>query len=69
MSASEEMMAILQNVWTKLQGLPQAHPLTQTAFFIIALFFLTFIVLIVTGCVYGRCGCCSAGTRNRVSAV
>lgn len=32
-------MGILQNVWTKLQTLPQAHPLTQTAFLIILLFF------------------------------
>ncbi|XP_043091692.1 small integral membrane protein 5 [Puntigrus tetrazona] len=69
MSASDEAMEILQNVWTKLQALPQAHPFTQTAFLIILLFFLTFIALFVTGCVYGRCGCCASSTKNRVSAV
>ncbi|XP_059406525.1 small integral membrane protein 5 [Carassius carassius] len=69
MSASEEITGILQNVWTKLQALPQAHPLTQTAFLILLLFFLTFVALIVTGCVYGRCGCCTTVSKNRVSAV
>ncbi|XP_056106961.1 small integral membrane protein 5 [Rhinichthys klamathensis goyatoka] len=69
MGASEDMMGILQSVWTKLQALPQEHPLTQTAFVIILLFFLTFIALIVTGCVYGCCGCCTGGSRNKVSAV
>ncbi|KAK7168366.1 hypothetical protein R3I94_002428 [Phoxinus phoxinus] len=69
MGASEDVMGILQGVWTKLQALPQEHPLTQTAFVIILLFFLTFIALIVIGCVYGCCGCCTGGSRNKVSAV
>ncbi|XP_057202039.1 small integral membrane protein 5 [Triplophysa rosa] len=68
MSASDEIMKTLHSIWSKLQGLSQDHPLIQAAFLIIILFFLTFIALFVTGCVYGRCGCCQS-TRNKVSAV
>ncbi|NP_001156477.1 small integral membrane protein 5 isoform X1 [Danio rerio] len=67
MSTSQDIMGLLQNVWTKLQALPQDHPLTQAAFSIIVLFFLTFLTMVVAGCVYGCCGCCSPGTKKRVS--
>lgn len=39
MSASDEMMKTLHNIWSKLQGLTQDHPLMQGAFVIIILFF------------------------------
>ncbi|TRY66288.1 hypothetical protein DNTS_023461 [Danionella cerebrum] len=69
MSTSEAMVEILQNIWSKLQAFPQEHPLTQAAFIIIILFSLTFIIMLVVGCVYSCCGCCVQGTRNRVSSL
>lgn len=68
MSASDEMMKVLQQIWSKLQGFSQDHPLMQAAFLIMVLFFLTFITMMMIGCLYGRCGCCQ-GTRNRVSVI
>ncbi|XP_051571649.1 small integral membrane protein 5 [Myxocyprinus asiaticus] len=68
MSASDDIMRILRHIWTRLQGLSQDHPLMQVAFLVILLFFLTFIALVIIGCVYGRCGCCK-GTRNKVSSI
>ncbi|XP_065119146.1 small integral membrane protein 5 [Paramisgurnus dabryanus] len=68
MSASDEMMKVLQQIWSKLQAFSQDHPLMQAAFLIMVLFFLTFITMMMIGCLYGRCGCCQ-GTRNRVSVI
>ncbi|XP_051996087.1 small integral membrane protein 5 [Xyrauchen texanus] len=68
MSASNDIMGFLRHIWTRLLGLSHDHPLMQVAFLVILLFFLTFIALVIIGCVYGRCGCCK-GTRNRVSAI
>ncbi|XP_059180004.1 small integral membrane protein 5 [Centropristis striata] len=56
MEVQEEVMDILQKVWTKLQGLPQASPLEQGAFAVLTLFFATFFFLIVLSCVH--CCCC-----------
>lgn len=38
MELKEEFLRIVQEVWAKLQGLPQAGPLELGAFFIIVLF-------------------------------
>lgn len=38
MEVKEEVLDILQKVWTKLQGLPQASPLELGAFFVLILF-------------------------------
>lgn len=38
MEVREEVVDILEKVWTKLQGLPQANPLELGAFFILILF-------------------------------
>ena len=38
MEVREELMEILEKVWTKLQGLPEAHSLELGAFFILLLF-------------------------------
>ena len=38
MDAKQEVMDILQKVWTKLQGLPQASSLEQGAFAVLILF-------------------------------
>uniref|UniRef100_A0A3Q1F3E4 Globin family profile domain-containing protein n=1 Tax=Acanthochromis polyacanthus TaxID=80966 RepID=A0A3Q1F3E4_9TELE len=38
MDAKNEIMDILQKVWTKLQGLPQATSLELGAFFVLVLF-------------------------------
>lgn len=38
MEVREEMMEILEKVWTKLQGLPEANSLELGAFFILILF-------------------------------
>lgn len=38
MDVKEEVLDILQKVWTKLQGLPQATPLEVGAFSVLVLF-------------------------------
>lgn len=38
MELKEEFMRIVEEVWSKLQGLPQASPLELGAFFILILF-------------------------------
>ncbi|CAL8304434.1 unnamed protein product [Lota lota] len=56
MEVREEMLEILDKVWTKLKGLPEAHSLELGAFFILILFVATFLLLIVLSCVH--CCCC-----------
>uniref|UniRef100_A0A8C5BHV3 Small integral membrane protein 5 n=1 Tax=Gadus morhua TaxID=8049 RepID=A0A8C5BHV3_GADMO len=56
MEVREEMMEILEKVWIKLQGLPEAHSLELGAFCILLLFVATFLLLIVLSCVH--CCCC-----------
>ncbi|TMS22542.1 Small integral membrane protein 5 [Larimichthys crocea] len=66
MEVREEVLDILQKVWTKLQGLPQASPLELGAFFVLILFVATFLFLIVLSCVH----CCYSGkTKYVVSRV
>lgn len=57
MEVREEMLEILEKVWTKLQGLPQANSLELGAFSILILFVATFLLLIVLSCVH----CCFCG--------
>uniref|UniRef100_A0A665VEN7 Small integral membrane protein 5 n=1 Tax=Echeneis naucrates TaxID=173247 RepID=A0A665VEN7_ECHNA len=52
-----EVLSVLDKLWAKLQGLPQASPLELGAFFVLILFFATFIFLIVLSCVH--CCCCA----------
>ncbi|KAK9530785.1 hypothetical protein VZT92_012267 [Zoarces viviparus] len=52
----EELLDILQKVWIKLQGLPQASYLELGAFLVIVLFVATFLFLIVLSC--AQCFCC-----------
>ncbi|KAM7382132.1 hypothetical protein PAMA_012818 [Pampus argenteus] len=56
MEVKEEVMDILQKVWTKLQGLPQASPLELGAFFVLILFVVTFLFMIMLSCFH--CCCC-----------
>ncbi|KAK6329475.1 hypothetical protein J4Q44_G00014530 [Coregonus suidteri] len=56
MEVREEVLAILNKVWTKLQTLPQANSLELGAFFILILFVATFLFMIVLSCVH--CCCC-----------
>lgn len=56
MEVKDEVLDILNKVWTKLQGLPQATSLEQGAFFVLILFVATFLFLIVLSCVH--CCCC-----------
>lgn len=56
MEVREEVMDILQKVWAKLQGLPQANPLELGAFFVLLLFVASFIFMIVLSCIH--CCCC-----------
>ncbi|KAG7271199.1 hypothetical protein CRUP_003376 [Coryphaenoides rupestris] len=56
MELREDMMEILEKVWTKLQGLPEANALELGAFFILILFISTFLFMIVLCCVH--CCCC-----------
>ncbi|XP_008282536.1 small integral membrane protein 5 [Stegastes partitus] len=56
MEVKNEMMDILQRVWTKLQGLPQANSLELGAFFVLILFVATVLFMVVLSCVH--CCCC-----------
>ncbi|KAK6301810.1 hypothetical protein J4Q44_G00278630 [Coregonus suidteri] len=56
MEVREEVLDILNKVWTKLQNLPQANSLELGAFFIIILFVATFLFMIVLSCIH--CCCC-----------
>ncbi|CAJ1081119.1 hypothetical protein GBF38_011511%2C partial [Xyrichtys novacula] len=50
MEVKEEILEILQKVWTKLQELPQASPLELGAFFVLILFVATVLFLVVLSC-------------------
>ncbi|XP_029312801.1 small integral membrane protein 5 [Cottoperca gobio] len=69
MEVNEEVMHILQKVWTKLQNLPQATPLELGAFSVLILFVATFLFLVVLSCVH--CCCCGKPkyTTSRVQPV
>ncbi|XP_039991126.1 small integral membrane protein 5 isoform X2 [Xiphias gladius] len=66
MDVKEELLDILRKLWTKLQGLPQASPLEQGAFFVLILFVATFLFMIVLSCVH--C-CCCGKPKYQVSRV
>lgn len=48
MEVKEEVLDILEKVWTKLQGLPQASPLELGAFFVFILFVGEFLYVSCT---------------------
>ncbi|KAL4648062.1 small integral membrane protein 5 [Arapaima gigas] len=56
MVVKEELLDMLQKVWTKLQGLPHASSLELGAFLILVLFIATFLLMIMLSCVH--CCCC-----------
>ncbi|KAL2101837.1 hypothetical protein ACEWY4_003598 [Coilia grayii] len=61
MEVKEEVLDILQRVWAKLQGLPEANSLEIGAFFILILFVATFLMLIVLSCIH----CCWDRLKTR----
>uniref|UniRef100_A0AAY4CUG8 Small integral membrane protein 5 n=1 Tax=Denticeps clupeoides TaxID=299321 RepID=A0AAY4CUG8_9TELE len=64
--AKQELMDILEKVWTKLQGLPEANSLELGAFFILILFIFTFVLMIVLSCFHG---CCCGNPKYQASRV
>ncbi|KAJ7987868.1 hypothetical protein DPEC_G00331020 [Dallia pectoralis] len=56
MEANQEVMDILNKVWSKLQNLPQASSLELGAFLIIILFVSTFLFMVMLSCIH--CCCC-----------
>ncbi|KAG7236437.1 hypothetical protein INR49_000912 [Caranx melampygus] len=66
MDTSEELLSVMNKMWTKLQDLPQASPLELGAFFVLILFVATFVFLIVLSCVH--C-CCCPKTKQQASRV
>uniref|UniRef100_A0A672I226 Small integral membrane protein 5 n=1 Tax=Salarias fasciatus TaxID=181472 RepID=A0A672I226_SALFA len=52
----DEMLDIIERLWTKLQELPQASALEVGAFVVLLLFVATFLLMIVLCCVH--CCCC-----------
>ncbi|KAF7650664.1 hypothetical protein LDENG_00122510 [Lucifuga dentata] len=66
MEVREEVLDILDKVWTKLQGLPQANPLELGAFFVLILFVATFLFMIVLSCTH--C-CCFGRPKHQRSGV
>uniref|UniRef100_A0A3B4WI10 Small integral membrane protein 5 n=1 Tax=Seriola lalandi dorsalis TaxID=1841481 RepID=A0A3B4WI10_SERLL len=66
MDVREELLSVLDKLWTKLQGLPQASPLELGAFFVLILFVATFFFLVILSCVH--C-CCCPKTKYQASRV
>ncbi|KAF4092690.1 hypothetical protein AMELA_G00023570 [Ameiurus melas] len=62
MDAKQEVLDILQKIWTKLQTLPEANSIDIGGFLILLLFVLTFLALVVFAC--AQC-CCSCGQKPR----
>ncbi|KAK5914279.1 hypothetical protein CgunFtcFv8_008733 [Champsocephalus gunnari] len=58
MDAREETLSILNNIWVKLQGLPNATPIELGAFFVILTFILVFILMAALTCATCCCCCC-----------
>lgn len=56
MGVKEEFMDILQQAWTKLQGLSQAGSLELGAFSVLLLFVATVLFMILLSCIH--CCCC-----------
>ncbi|KAL0984047.1 hypothetical protein UPYG_G00136410 [Umbra pygmaea] len=66
MEVKQEVMDIMNRVWSKLQNLPQANSLELGAFFIIVLFVSTFLFMIMLSCFH--C-CCCGKPKYQVSRV
>ncbi|GAA6086424.1 small integral membrane protein 5 [Tachysurus ichikawai] len=62
MDAKQEVLNSLQNIWTKLQNLPEANSIEIGGFLILLLFILTFLTMVVFAC--AQC-CCSCGRGSR----
>uniref|UniRef100_A0AAQ6IA72 Small integral membrane protein 5 n=1 Tax=Anabas testudineus TaxID=64144 RepID=A0AAQ6IA72_ANATE len=62
----DELMGILQRVWTKLQDLPQASSLEVGAFSVLILFAATVLFMFVLSCVH--C-CCCGNSKYQASRV
>ncbi|KAK6311926.1 hypothetical protein J4Q44_G00175900 [Coregonus suidteri] len=62
MDAREEMLTLLQKLWTKLQGLPTASSLEIGAFAVLILFIVVFLLLLLITCL--TC-CCCRRTRTK----
>lgn len=58
MDAREETLNILNRIWLKLQGLPDATPVELGAFFVLLIFMLVVLLMIVLTCVTCCCCCC-----------
>ncbi|PWA21724.1 hypothetical protein CCH79_00003464 [Gambusia affinis] len=67
MEAKQEFESILQRVWSKLQGLPQAAPLESGAFSILLLFIATVLFLMLLSCFH--CCCCGGKPKYQSSRV
>ncbi|KAA8584929.1 hypothetical protein FQN60_003623 [Etheostoma spectabile] len=61
MDARQETLNILNKIWVKLQGLPNAHPIELGAFFVILTFILVVLLMTVLTCVT----CCCRKTKTR----
>uniref|UniRef100_A0A8C5ESZ0 Small integral membrane protein 5 n=1 Tax=Gouania willdenowi TaxID=441366 RepID=A0A8C5ESZ0_GOUWI len=55
MDTKEEMQKMLNMIWVKLQGLPNADPVELGAFLILLTFILVALLMFLLTCV---CGCC-----------
>ncbi|CAN9505742.1 unnamed protein product [Ophioblennius macclurei] len=58
MDAKEETLNMLNKIWVKLQGLPNAHPIELGAFFILLTFILVVLLMSVVTCASCCCCCC-----------
>lgn len=56
MDAKDETLNLLNKIWVKLQGLPNANPIELGAFFILLTFILVVVLMTVLTCV--ACCCC-----------
>ncbi|KAJ7989391.1 hypothetical protein DPEC_G00304060 [Dallia pectoralis] len=58
-----EVLSLLQKIWTKLQALPTSSPLEIGAFCVLVLFILVFLGMLLMTCV--TCCCCGRRTRTK----
>lgn len=65
MDAREQTLNILDRIWVKLQGLPNANSLELGAFLVLLTFILVVLLITVVTCASFCCGCCSCCCRKR----
>uniref|UniRef100_A0A8D0EET2 Small integral membrane protein 5 n=1 Tax=Salvator merianae TaxID=96440 RepID=A0A8D0EET2_SALMN len=64
-----ELCAVGEKLWLKLQKLPKAEPLEIVFFFIIILFIATILSMMIIACTFCCTRCCSGSPAHKTRRI